>query len=133
MADIFISYAREDHACASRMAAALADRGWTVFWDRAIPTGKSFDQVIERELDAARCVVVLWSRHSISSDCHRSCIDRAHRLGLLDWGSGELRNVENLGDDRPERVGGRVVRAEQLLNRRTDHCTKWSLCGSHVD
>ena len=46
---------------------------------------------------------------------------------------GELRNIEDLCHDRPERVSVGVVRVEQLLNRRTDHCPKRSLFGSHVD
>src|SRR5918993_1554515 len=35
--------------------------------DRAIPLGKAFDQVIEEELNAARCVIVLWSKESVRS------------------------------------------------------------------
>ena len=31
-------------------------------------TGKTFDQVIEEALDTAKCVIVLWSRESVSSD-----------------------------------------------------------------
>src|SRR5262245_49317863 len=83
MADIFLSYAREDLAWASRLATALAERGWSVFWDRRIPTGKSFDRVIEHELDAARCVVVLWSQHSISSDWVKGEASEGARRSIL--------------------------------------------------
>jgi hypothetical protein len=38
-----------------------------VFWDRTIPGGKTWDEVIEEELDAANCVVVVWSKISIKS------------------------------------------------------------------
>ena len=68
MCDIFISYAREDRATAQAIAAALEAQGWSVWWDRSIPPGRSFDQVIEEALNAAKCVVVLWSRSSIGSD-----------------------------------------------------------------
>jgi hypothetical protein len=68
MADLFLSYAREDRACAELLATALSGRGWTVWWDRQIQVGRSFSEVIERELDQARCVIVLWSRHSLASD-----------------------------------------------------------------
>jgi hypothetical protein len=67
MNDIFISYARSDHAIAHRFADALEKLGWSVFWDREIPVGQSFDQVIERELASARCVLVLWSKDSVQS------------------------------------------------------------------
>ena len=67
MADIFISYAREDRQKAEQLAHALECQGWSVWWDRTIPTGKSFDKVTQEALDAAQCVVVLWSKaHDLS-------------------------------------------------------------------
>jgi len=68
MADVFISYAREDRESAERLAKAFAARGWSVWWDREILAGRHFDEAIERELALARCVVVLWSMHSIGSE-----------------------------------------------------------------
>jgi hypothetical protein len=68
MADIFISYAKEDKAVAADLAKALENRGWSVWWDRKIPPGKTFSQVIEAAIEAAKCVVVLWSKESIKSD-----------------------------------------------------------------
>jgi eukaryotic-like serine/threonine-protein kinase len=67
MNDIFISYDSADRAIAQKFADALEARGWSVWWDREIPLGKAFDQVIEEELNAARCVLVLWSNQSVRS------------------------------------------------------------------
>ena len=67
MNDIFISYDSADRPIAQRFADALEARGWSVWWDREIPLGKAFDQVIEEELNAARCVIVLWSTQSVRS------------------------------------------------------------------
>src|ERR687894_3281557 len=67
MNDIFISYDSADRAIAQKFADALESRGWSVWWDREIPLGKAFDQVIEEELNAARCVIVLWSKQSVRS------------------------------------------------------------------
>jgi hypothetical protein len=72
MADVFISYAREDRAAAQAVARALGDVGWSVWWDREIRVGSEFDRVIEAELTSAGCVVVLWSAHSTSSSWVRS-------------------------------------------------------------
>jgi hypothetical protein len=68
MADIFISYSSKDRERAAKLAGALGECGWTVWWDRKIPTGQTIDETIERELDAARCVIVLWSEDSIRSE-----------------------------------------------------------------
>lgn len=65
--DIFISYAREDEVTARRFADAFASEGFTVWWDAALHSGETFDEVIEQELRNAKAVVVLWSPHSVAS------------------------------------------------------------------
>ncbi len=69
MADIFLSYAREDLAKAERLANALEKLGWSVFWDRSsILAGEDFEEVIEVAIDAASCMIVAWSEASKRSD-----------------------------------------------------------------
>ena len=67
MADVFLSYAKEDRARARRVANVLASCGWSVFWDHTIAPGEDWRAVIQSELDRAGAVVVLWSRSSIAS------------------------------------------------------------------
>jgi hypothetical protein len=83
MADIFISYAREDLERARRLASALESRGWSVWWDRRIVAGETFDRTIERELESARCVVVLWSRNSIESEWTKNEASAAAERNVL--------------------------------------------------
>jgi hypothetical protein len=83
MSDIFISYAREDRTVAESLAAAFARHGWTVWWDRKIQIGRSFSETIERELDAARCVVVLWSKASVTSSWVMGEAAEGARRGVL--------------------------------------------------
>ena len=68
MSDIFISYNNKDKAKAELFARAFERESWSVFWDKAIPPGKTFDQYINEQLEAAKCVVVLWSEGSVNSD-----------------------------------------------------------------
>lgn len=78
--EVFLSYAREDQARASALVKRLTAHGWRVFWDRDIPAGRRYDHVISDALEAAKCVVVLWSRASVKSrwvfDEAKSGIDR---------------------------------------------------------
>lgn len=63
-----MSYAREDREAAQLLASRLEGNGWDVWWDRNISPGKSFHVVIQEALDSAKCVIVLWSKHALSSD-----------------------------------------------------------------
>jgi hypothetical protein len=84
MADLFLSYAREDRECAELLARALSQRGWSVWWDRQIHVGRSFSEVIERELGRAKCVIVLWSKHSLASDwVQNEAAEALHRKALV--------------------------------------------------
>lgn len=83
MSDVFISYARNDREAARRLARSFETQGWSVFWDRAIPTGKTWSQVIGAALKDARCVVVLWSKHSIESDWVLEEAEQGRQRGIL--------------------------------------------------
>jgi cyclophilin family peptidyl-prolyl cis-trans isomerase len=83
MAEVFISYAREDREPAERLAHAIESRGWSVWWDRRIPAGQSYEDVIEQEIDAASCVVVLWTRTSVVSEWVRNEAREGARRRIL--------------------------------------------------
>jgi hypothetical protein len=68
MSDIFISYSSKDRPWVERFAKTLESHGWSVWWDRNIPTGGSFNQVIRQELGTAKCAIVVWSEQSIESE-----------------------------------------------------------------
>jgi hypothetical protein len=61
---VFISYSRTDIDSAERLAKLLRKEGWEVWWDNRMRVGVDLERRIERELDAAHCVVVLWSASS---------------------------------------------------------------------
>ncbi|UCC81269.1 MAG: peptidylprolyl isomerase [Candidatus Zixiibacteriota bacterium] len=65
--EIFFSYASADRERVAPLAEALRKRGWTVWWDRKIPPGKTFDEVIKEGLAKSRCVIVVWSKRSVES------------------------------------------------------------------
>lgn len=67
MRDIFLSYSRDDQPTARRFAEGLEREGFSVWWDQALNAGEAFDKVTEQALDAAKAVVVLWSKKSVES------------------------------------------------------------------
>ncbi len=68
MSDIFISYAREDRGRVEPLVRLLEDQGYSVWWDRELVPGASFEKVIDDAISAARCVVVVWTRESAGSE-----------------------------------------------------------------
>jgi tetratricopeptide (TPR) repeat protein len=67
MANIFLSYDRDDDARARPIAALLEKAGHSVWWDRQIKGGGEFGAEIEAALDAADKIVVLWSERAVKS------------------------------------------------------------------
>src|SRR5690349_589294 len=62
MADVFLSYARPDEGRAAIVAEGIEAGGRSLWWDRLLSAGDDYALTIENEIDAARCVVVAWSK-----------------------------------------------------------------------
>ena len=77
MAEIFISYARSTAAQAEQIAEALRGLGYDVWRDDELPAHRSYAEVIEERLKAARAVVVVWSAEAAKSEWVQSEADRA--------------------------------------------------------
>lgn len=68
MADVFISYKKEDFALTQMVEAALSAHQLTVWWDKELKGGQVFRQEIENQIEAAGAVVVIWTDKSVLSD-----------------------------------------------------------------
>lgn len=68
MKDIFISYSRKDSEIAEKFQKLLTEEGWSVFWDVEILPGEAWSDKLEAKLNDCKCIVVLWSEHSLQSD-----------------------------------------------------------------
>jgi adenylate cyclase len=89
VADIFVSYSRQDKGHVAALVAALEAEGWTVWWDPEITPGDEFDSLISRELEGCRSVVVVWTPTSVESR----------------WVRGEARDAADRGVLVPVRFG----------------------------
>jgi hypothetical protein len=116
MAEIFISYAREDRDKAEDLARALEERKWTVWWDREIAIGRSFDEVIEHELRACKCAIVLWTTHSVASR----------------WVRGEARSAANRGSLVPI-LAEAVDLPLEFADLQAADLTKWEHISDHPE
>ncbi len=67
LADIFISYSRSDRERVALLADALHSSGYSIWWDSDLAGGVEYSREIEARINAAKAVVVVWSRKSIES------------------------------------------------------------------
>jgi hypothetical protein len=68
MADIFLSYTSSDRPRAERLKAWFEEAGWSVWIDRDISLGEDWAHRIQKELESARLVVVLWGAQARRSE-----------------------------------------------------------------
>ena len=68
MSDVFVSYKAEDRRRVRPLVDALEADGYSVWWDEQIGGGTAWRQAIEAELNAAKCVIVAWSKRSVGSE-----------------------------------------------------------------
>jgi adenylate cyclase len=83
MADVFVSYARNDKARVAPVVAAIESKGWTVWWDPDITPGQEFDDQIDAEITAALAVLVVWTPTSVTSRWVRGEAREAAERGVL--------------------------------------------------
>ncbi len=107
MSDIFLSYSNKDRAKAQIIAKALVAQGRSVWWDRVIPPGKTFDEIIEEEFDASKCVVVPWSKESVKSQWVRTEASEGNRRKIL---------IPILIEDVQPPLAFRLIEAAKLID-----------------
>lgn len=61
MADVFIAYKREDKARVTQLHRALTRLGLDVWFDAYLEIGVDWRPQVEREIEAARAVIVCWT------------------------------------------------------------------------
>ena len=83
MANLFISYARDDEPAAERLEHALEQAGHDVWSDRRLSCGTEYSREIERALERSDKVLVLWSEHSARSPWVRDEAQSARDMGKL--------------------------------------------------
>jgi len=83
MADVFISYAREDLKRAQLLAEALQAEGLSVWWDHDLVGGDNFREQIDEVIASAKVAIVIWSEHSVTSRFVRDEASRANDRHVL--------------------------------------------------
>lgn len=83
MAQVFISYKRENKDAVHAIVEGLRGAGLDVWWDNDIAPDAPWEATIERELEAAKVVVVAWSRAAAQSENVKAEARRARQQGKL--------------------------------------------------
>ena len=82
--DVFVSYKAEDRPRVKPLVSALEAEGFSVWWDAHVGGGTHWREDIEEHLNAAKCVVVTWTKRSVGreGDFVRDEASRAQRRGV---------------------------------------------------
>lgn len=80
---VFLSYATADRPRVGVLRDILLAEGLEVWWDQDIDGGDRWREEIRIKLDAAACVVTLWTEASTASDAVREEAARAQSAGKL--------------------------------------------------
>ena len=83
MADIFISYSQADRDWVEKLARLIEKEGFTVWWDIKVLPGDEFGDLVVKEIATSKCVVVVWSKHSVQSDWVYGEADEARKTKKL--------------------------------------------------
>ena len=68
MWDVFVSYKAEDRSRVEPLVDALEGEGLSVWWDARVSGGEAWREAITEHLEAARCVIVIWSKRSTAPE-----------------------------------------------------------------
>ena len=94
MSDIFVSYDSADKERVRALVQVLEGQGWSVWWDRKIPPGKTFAEVIDQAITPAKCILVglesllvyslsAYINATVAAAVCRRRLDSLDRRGLL--------------------------------------------------
>jgi TIR domain len=111
MADIFISYKKEDAGRVIRMVEALRADGFDVWWDHGIKAGSEWDRSIHQELYAAKVVIAIWSNASVAAPWVKEEATVGKNRGIL---------VPAKIDDVDPPLGFMMIQAADLVGWRGD-------------
>lgn len=67
MADIFISYSKDDRALTESLARDLEEAGYSVWWDARLVGGDEFNSKIKRQITDAKAAIIIWTPSSVES------------------------------------------------------------------
>ena len=95
MNEVFVSYKREDEPRVGRLVRALEDAGFSVWWDRGLGGGESWRAQIQTALDAAKCVLVVWTQidRARALSRHPEPTERRRALQILEGVSSRARSL----------------------------------------
>ncbi len=68
MIDIFVSYSTHDRQRVKQLTDVISKSGFSIWADYQILAGEHWANKIEQQLHNSRCVIVIWSRSSTSSE-----------------------------------------------------------------
>ncbi|MEQ1930324.1 MAG: toll/interleukin-1 receptor domain-containing protein, partial [Parvularculaceae bacterium] len=143
MADVFISYARENRDRAEKLARSLEGAGFSVWWDRQLESGSEYSRDIEAALNESKAVIVAWSAAAAASPWVRDEAAHGRDQGKLvpirldgspvpigfrqfqaadlsQWTGGVSPEIDELTQSLRRRIGGEAPAAKIAQSEETN-------------
>lgn len=81
--DVFFSYSHADRDRVRPLVKKVERPGWVVYWDTHMRPGSAWRDELDRRLNKARAVCVIWTKNSVGSQFVLDEAARAHKRGVL--------------------------------------------------
>lgn len=145
MADVFISYSRNDVRSAVIIKDIIERHGYSAWHDESIKKDEEWRYQIEAQLEISKCIIVIWTEDSVASKWVREeaqyALDAQKYIGItfdalkppIGFRELQLNNLDRDFDRTGPAIENIIERIEQATGRPAETRRKSPWSGQRID